>query len=186
MNHRIAIMGLFLAGCAQQTTGGVASSTGADELVLSMGRHSESPRGNLTVDPQGLWLYTSDDACKFVQGHFGSEKVAQIKQWLDDASLKTYVTQDGLNSCKDDQYKTTSKTHSMCLDADVSSEAGKQLIQLFHETSDKVMWDGVKRECMGSGPGTIKVSEGAKNTDPPPPPNTHGGAGSGTGTGTGN
>lgn len=181
MNHRIAIIGIFLAAaCAEQTSGGVSSSTGADELVLSMARHSESPRGNLTVDPQGLWLYTSDDACKFVQGHFGSEKVAQIKQWLADASLNVYVQQDGLNGCKDEQYKTTSTSHAMCLDATVESEAGKSLIGLFNETADKVMWDGVKRECMGSGPGTIKVSEGAKNSDPPPPANTHGAAGSGS------
>lgn len=178
MKHTLIATSILLAACAETTGGASSSSSASEKFVLVMDRHSETPRGGLTVSADGLWLYTSDDACKFVQGHFDEAKVAQIRQWVSDKSLEQFRARGG--ECTADQYLTGSDegSVSLCLDPAVMSESGKALIQLFHDSADKVMWDGVKRECKGSGPGTLKVSSESKNTDPPPPAN-HSGAGSG-------
>jgi hypothetical protein len=165
--------GILLAACAQEPIGGAASSESYDPM-LSMKHGSEPPRGNLTVDPDGRWLYTSMDACKFIEGTVDSAKVQHIQGWLDDDTLSQYVRKDGWNTCTEEQYQVRSTDQWLCFDDAITSESGKALIQLFHETADKVMWDGVKRECMGSGPGTVNVSDEAKEsgkTQPPPPPN---------------
>lgn len=156
---------LALGACAASggESGELVAETG---LVIAISHEKgQEPRGNLSIEAEGKWLYGSTDLCLHTQGSITPARFGEIMSWVKDPGLKPYV---GSGRCGETDYAITVETTLICWpEAETSGPASaKSLVATFSEYA--AMLKTTEPSKCAANP-TATPSGRTKNTDAPPP-----------------